>query len=217
MSDGKAVKLKKKSPLGALISSQFTALFAKPKQMLHGGGREIGKLIGTVLLFTYAFGVMMVSIGGMTYLMCTIGFGELAIPMTAAMAALLMLVSGMLRGGTAVFAPRDYDFMMSLPVSQKTVVISRLFPLYLYDFFFALIIFVPSCAVYAYMNATSLAFWLLLIPSIVLLPIIPMVVGCFLGVLIAYISSRMKHKNVATIIISMAFFIGVMYLSSSSG
>ena len=116
-----------------------------------------------------------------------------------------------------LFAPKDYDFISSLPLSNFEIVISRLISQYIYEFFFVLIVFLPAVCMYTYLISPPLYFWILIIPTILLLPCIPTFIGGLVAVVITVITSRFRHKNLGTVIFGLLFVFAAMGFSSTMG
>lgn len=119
-----------------------------------------------------------------------------------------------------IFGFRDYDMVMSLPVSTGGIVASRLIILYLIDFLFVIIIMVPMTIAYGILARPEVTFYVFNIILILLLPLVPIVVASFLGTAIAYVASKFRHSNLLNIVFSLGLVIAIICLSftmSSSG
>lgn len=213
----RGVKNKTKNKVLLLVKIRIAGIFAGVKKSLKGERRDKIKLIAFSLLMLYSFGVMIYTIGSFTKAFVEVGFADVVLPMMATSGAMLMLISTVFRGGNSLFAPKDYDFVSSLPLSDSEIVISRLITQYIYEFFFVIIVFLPAVSVYAYLVSPPLIFWILIIPTILLLPCIPAFIGSLAAVIITFIASRFRHKNLGTIIIGLLFVFGAMYFSSMMG
>ncbi len=56
-------------------------------------------------------------------------------------------------------------------------------------------------------------YYLTSIIMLLLLPVIPIVISCIIGMITSSLSSRFKYKNLVQIVISMAFILGIIYFS----
>lgn len=213
----KGVKNKVKNKVLLIVKVRIAGIFAGVKKALKGDSRDKTKLIVYSLLMIYALGMMIYTIGSFTKAFVEVGFADVVLPMMATFGAMLILISTVFRGGNSLFAPKDYDFISSLPLSSFEIVISRLISQYIYEFFFVLIVFLPAVCMYAYLISPPLYFWILIIPTILLLPCIPTFIGGLVAVVITVITSRFRHKNLGTVIFGLLFVFAAMGFSSTMG
>ncbi len=145
---------------------------------------------------------------------------------TYTLAPALMLVAGCVLGavttlskaGTVLFSSASLDPLLSLPLSRRTVILSRLFSLYF-----------EECLISAGMLLTSGvccqivvgdlpgAFWPVLVLTVFLSPLLPLGVGGLVGLFVNMLTARMKKKSLFTTVFSMVFVLGVMFLSFNAG
>lgn len=109
-----------------------------------------------------------------------------------------------------IFGFRDYDMVMSLPISTKGIVASRLIILYVLNFVFVIIMMLPMMVSYGILVNPKVWFYLIGIITLFFIPLIPIVVASLIGTVIAYAATRFKHSNFVNMIISLAFFAGII-------
>jgi ABC-2 type transport system permease protein len=114
-----------------------------------------------------------------------------------------------------IFGFRDYDMVMSLPISTRGVVASRLIILYVLNFLFVIIMMIPMMAAYGVLVNPGIQFYIIGFITLFFIPLIPIVVASLLGTGIAYAATRFKHSNIINIIVSIAFITGIMVFSFS--
>lgn len=179
--------------------------------------------IGLVLLFGLIFIFMFISLA-ITTLDQALEVGEprIALYVNASM-ALVFLILLTITKSTTPSKGKDEELLLSLPVSKKDIVISKVFFDYLFDFFIVIGTLVPSYVVYFIKIDTS---FLLVLRSLVVCLLIPMLssaLGYFLSLIFSIFSSKFKYysiiQSIFTIIFLLAFM--VMYygitMASSSG
>ena len=105
-----------------------------------------------------------------------------------------------------LFRSRDFDLLMSLPVPTKTVVFSKIAYYLFLNYFSLFLIYFPTLMVYQIYNPTPLSFWLLAIPTFILIPLIPISITGIIAYLFGFIPLKQKYKTIITIIISFVFF-----------
>ncbi|MBR6949797.1 MAG: hypothetical protein IKH54_06420 [Bacilli bacterium] len=130
--------------------------------------------------------------------------------------SLLTVIQGIYKSGSLLFNCKDDQLLLSLPIKRSTVVFVRIFKFYVFELLFDTLFMIPL--VIAYLRWADSFNYLFFISSILMLlfmPIIPIIISCIIGVISSSITSRFKHKNLASIIISIIFLLGVFYYSYS--
>lgn len=112
-----------------------------------------------------------------------------------------------------IFGFRDYDMIMSLPVSTGAIVVSRLIILYTINFIFVIILMVPMMVAYGLLSNANLIFYLISAITIFFIPLVPIVIASFLGTAIAYLASKFKRSNALNIVFSLGLLMIILGLS----
>ena len=145
---------------------------------------------------------------------------------TYTLAPALMLMAGSILGaittltkaGPVLFSSASLDPLLSLPLSRRTVVLSRVFSLYFEELLInAGMLLTSGVCCQIVMGNLPAAFWPVLILTVILAPLIPLGVGGLIGLFVAMLTARMKNKSLFTTVFSMAFVVGVMFLSFNAG
>lgn len=138
----------------------------------------------------------------------------------------LMLMAGSILGaittltkaGPALFVASSLDPLLALPLSRRTVVLSRVFSLYFEELLInAGMLLTAGVCCQIVIGDLPAAFWPVLILMVFLSPLIPLGVGGLIGLFVAMLTARMKKKSLFTTVFSMAFVVGVMFLSFNAG
>lgn len=128
--------------------------------------------------------------------------------------ALFTIVQGIYKSSSLMFNCRDDQLLLSLPIKKQTVLFVRIFKFYLFELLFDTLFIIPLVVAYIrWADTISWTFFLISFIVLLMLPIIPIVISCIIGVISASISSRFKYKNLAEIVISMIILVGVLYIS----
>lgn len=120
-----------------------------------------------------------------------------------------LLIVNIYKGPQTIFKFKDYDLLLSLPITKKAIIISKLATLYLYNMVFQVIILIPVLIVYLEHVKTTELFYLLYFLSFILIPIIPIVIATLLGTLINYSASKFKYRSLINILGSIVL-VGIM-------
>lgn len=137
----------------------------------------------------------------------------------SAVTSIIILFFTVIKAGDTIFSMKTYESLIVLPVSQSAIVISRFFVMYIFNAAMSLLIFLPSTIVCGALQKLDFSFYFMMIAGAAFMPLIPMSAATALGGLIYGLSSRMKHKNSAVILLSMAatlaLIVGPMFLAGN--
>lgn len=146
---------------------------------------------------------------------CNQGIGSHLPALLIALTSFITLLFSLLQGCSVLFAMKDYDHVMSLPVKKTDVLISRLVCIYLANLAFALPVVIPGTAVLFVMDGFSLAVLGVTLAGMIFSPLLPMAVAIALSTLLTALTARFRYKNVLQIILGVLLFLGVMIASFS--
>lgn len=111
---------------------------------------------------------------------------------------------------------KDYDMVMSMPVNTFSIVTSRITLLYLINLIIGFIAMLPSGIIYIAYEHPPICSCLFLVGALFLMPIIPMIISLSLGVLIVAVSSRSRHKNIFSLVLSTAAVLMIVFASAKT-
>ena len=113
--------------------------------------------------------------------------------------SIYIFVANIFKIKTVLFNFKDYDLLMSLPVSRNIVIASKITSLYITNFLCTLVVMIPGYL--AYIKYANLSHdWLFFI-LLLAIPIIPILASSIIGILISWITSFFKNKNLGSYII----------------
>ena len=131
--------------------------------------------------------------------------------------SLFTVIEGVYKTGSLLFNCKDDQLLLSLPIKRSTVLFIRIFKFYVFELIFNSIWLLPIMLAYIrWAEVLDWTYYLVSIIMLFLLPIIPIVISCIIGAITSSLSSRFKYKNVAQIVISMVFCVGIVYLSMNT-
>ena len=114
-----------------------------------------------------------------------------------------------------LFDFKDYDLLMSLPLKRSSVIGSKITSLYVINLLFTIIIMIPGYI--AYVSTVNLPNDLLFFLLLLTIPIIPLLVSTIIGILLAWITSFFRNKNVGSYIVNLSLIFIVLFISFKSG
>lgn len=136
--------------------------------------------------------------------------------MMAVTSAMVLLTTVFKVKGT-IFGFKDYDMVMSMPVSTGGIAVSRLILLYCVNMLFVVIVMIPMMIAYGILVKPSILFYLVGFFTLFFIPLIPIIIASFLGTIITYVASKFRHSNFMNILMSIGFFVAIIGLSFSLG
>lgn len=110
-----------------------------------------------------------------------------------------------------ILGTKDYDLLNSLPIPNYIVILSKWISLYILNIFSTVLILIPLVIHYSNYMHPNIMFYILLIITGVLIPLIPMSVGCLIGIGIKYISNKFKYSQLIYATIVMSLVLGMLY------
>lgn len=200
-----------------LIKIELLNLFANNNFARKKGGK---KAI-TVLTFLMPAGVMLyISLIYSFLLMDTLPVGsKYVMPILMTILSFILLIGLSFYNATGhLFGFKDFDLLMSLPISKVSVMISKLVAFLLMDYFFALFLVMPFIIVYGIKMAQPFLYYLYGFVGFVFLPLIPMAIASVLALAINGITSNFRYKallrNILTLLMVGALLFGSMKMQS---
>ena len=140
--------------------------------------------------------------GFMAYQYIEIGLGNVIPVLSLVCVSVITIIYTMLISNGELFAFKDYDLLMSLPISTKTVVASRFLNIYIWNTFFSFVVMLPMGVIYCiYMDPPVIVYFIWLI-TLFLATLVPTTIGAFLGAIVTAVASRFKNSNVVMILLT---------------
>ncbi len=184
------------------------------------GKRKDGKQTvsaGRVVLLTILYGYLALIFGAMfSFLAIGLGITAIGTQYEWIYFAVFMLISfslififSIFETKAILFECKDNELLLSMPISPRAIVISRVFTVLLYNYAEQAFVMVPCIAVYAVLGGSALG----IIGSILIaltLPLFATALASGVGYLVALIAKRMKKNTIATTLVSL-LFLGVYF------
>ncbi len=173
-----------------------------------GRRRSKGITLLYAFLFAYAGAAVALQFAFLMDSLCgpltKAGLGWLYFALAGLLATVMAVVMGLFLAQSQLFEAKDNEMLLALPVPVFKIVFSRMVPLYLQNFLVESLALVPAAAVYhmrfGLSGLQAAEFSLLLL----LLPLLGLALTCVLGWLTAVFSARIRWKNFATTVLSLA-------------
>lgn len=158
-----------------------------------------------IIGFMFAFYSALTSYG-----IIVIGMGRLVPAALFSIISIIILFFSIFKAGSIIFEVKTYETMITLPVSPVAIVLSRFVNMYIQNLLMGFVFMLPAAMVYLLLLQPGITFYIGMIIGTILMPLIPMALATVVGGIIVAISSRMKHKNLVAIILSMGVTIAIL-------
>lgn len=167
----------------------------KRKVMLGG----LLALIFIAYLYGYCFFAAMT--------LASIGLIDMLPPSIFTIASLICLMTSIYHVDGALLHAHDDVILGALPLSRKTIVLSKIIPIYISNLLIYLTVFLFGILAMVQIAPISFSFIWRLILLLPWAPLLPLAFGLVIGLIIAYISRRFVYSKQMSIVLTFAFII----------
>ena len=196
-----------------LIRINITGIFSRSfRNFRRSNKRSKVSLVLIGLLVIYVVGAIMFGMGAMLYSFSSAffgaGIGWFYFALVGLIIFALCFIGGIFMVQTQIFNAKDNDLLLSMPIKPSAILGGRLAALLIFEYVYELLILVPAIVVLFITGDISLipaAGFIFLVASAILLPLFAVALGSLFGWLIALASSRLRRKNIVTLVFSLAF------------
>lgn len=197
---------------------KLTAIYFKETilgLMGTGSKKKTKRMLPTMLLL---FAVIAAALGYSLYTMGNtlkmVGAAQNILLIGFLMAVFLSLMITINDTQGIMYRSKDYDMLMSLPLSSATIITAKYFSTYLVSMSYFAIVALPTFVVYFVLQGVTVAGVLFGILSIVFMPAFSQLISCALGWMINLIASRMQNKNIMRTLFSLVTALGLAVFMS---
>lgn len=185
--------------------------------LIHGHDRRQRRRALGVMGISLLLCAMAAAYSGMiAFALAQMGAGEMIPQVLALAGAMLTLAVMLMKGPEWIFGGGETLTLRAMPVRTSSIVISRVLGVMGPEIGFALLIGTPAAAVLV-QHGWNVGFGVRLILALCLIPAIPMAVGLLLGIVVAHVTLRLRHRALAGALLSGAFVLAGMYGAFSLG
>lgn len=140
------------------------------------------------------------------------------IPYMTAVSALASFMFSFFSVGTVLYGYKDYDMLSSMPIKNRTIVLSKLCYMFVTDVCFAVLFLVPT--IINYISLGGIMDGTVIVETVILIifsSMITLAISVVIGTLTSVIGAFFRKKNLVQTIILALVFVGVFALSFSFG
>ncbi|MBE6601782.1 MAG: hypothetical protein E7637_04675 [Ruminococcaceae bacterium] len=195
----------------ALLKKQFLEIFAWFRYNARNGKRRKGiALFGFAALYLYLFGFLgyffFMFADGLAPLY-SIGKGWISMLIMSLVGILLGVIGSIFSTYNILYRAKDNDLLLSLPIPPSKILFVRLLGVYLMGLLYELLVMVPTLIVFFQHAKPSVAGALFAVLLPFVLSLFVLTLSCLLGYVIAWITARMRRKNLLTVLAALLFMV----------
>ena len=202
--------------LSILIKKQLAEIFRA--YLYNPKKNKARSKFSIFLMFTLFILLMVGMLGGMfSYLswslrpVIQLGLGWFYFSLLSGLAIFLGAFGSVFNTFSGLYLAKDNDLLLSMPIPVDYVIISRLVTVYLMGLMYCSTVTVPATVVYFITDSFSIMKLAGSILWIFAVSVIVFALSCLLGYVVAFFSTKLKRKNITTVIIALVF-ITVYYI-----
>lgn len=193
----------------ALFKKQLAQVFAFLYTDTRRGTRRQGrKLLLTLALYAFLFlylgAAMFLMAKMLCELLCPMGLTWFYFALVALLSAVVGVIGSIFSAHASLYAAKDNDLLLSLPIPVPLVLLSRLVGVFATGFFYLSIVWYPALLAWLlYGECTPLGVvFALLIPLV--LALLVLALSCVLGFVVSLIAAHTRHKSLLITLLSLA-------------
>ena len=198
--------------LRILVKAQMQSVLASLVRSKKGKNASLLAAVLLVLLlaavFLFAFGAMFLALAEPFN---AAGLGWFYFALAAATAFALGFVGSVFTAQQQLFAARDNELLLSMPIAPRHILGARMVVLLLINYALTLVVLVPAIVIWAANVGISATGLIGFIISALLLPLLILTFTCFFAWILALISARMRNKTIVTTVLYILFLIAYFY------
>ncbi len=191
----------------ALVKLLFT-------QQFRSTSADKKKRTGTIIAFVVlglCFAPMLVSLVVAIYSLGTIiGGNQGLVALLILVCQSLVLVLGLPSLIVGVFIPRDAEKLLYLPVKPSTIFLAKLTVAYINEVITTVVTILLLLVPYGIGANMTVGYYLMLLPSLLLIPMLPILLGTAIAMPFALILSKVGKTGLGKTITSIVFFVAFM-------
>lgn len=117
---------------------------------------------------------------------------------------------------SSLYKSNDNDLLLSLPITMKSIVLSRLFSVFIIGLLYSGMVTVPTTIVYYAFGSPSLLGVVFAFLLIIVIAVFVASLSCALGYIVVKISYKLKNKSLVIVLISLVFVAGYFWVYSKA-
>lgn len=175
-----------------------------------------GKMILSAVLIAYiiiVFGGLFTKLFDSLYTAFTaIGMEWLYFSVMGLFVFIFCIVGSVFVTQQQIFSAKDNDFLLSMPVPVRSILLSRLLSIVLLNYLYEVLVMGPGLGVYVFQGKINVIGLLIFLLTFLLMPFLVLAISSVFGWIIALIGARTGKSSAVITAFTLALFLGYMYI-----
>jgi len=174
------------------------------------------KIVLYAILAVYIIASLLLAVGmmfmGLTRPLVSVGLGWLVMAVAALMYVAVSVIGSIFMTQQQIYEAKDNELLLSMPIPPSYILATRVLMILILNILFALVLLAPAFFVYCLeVPALSPLMVINFIVALLLISCMSTAISCICGGVVAFISSKMRRKNLISVVLMLAFFFAYMY------
>lgn len=205
------------SNLGLLINTNILNEFGLNK-IKHMNSKEKSKILALIIPLIALVGYLLYIVFDICFELSDIllAMNQMELLLLAGFigAVLFSLFTTLYKSSSYLFEAKDFEILISLPIKESTILISKMFMLLMSNYLFTAPFIFVTGIVYSVKMDVSFVYYINLILMFLCTPLIPIIVSSIIAFLLGSVSSKIRYKNAILILGSIALLVVYMGVTS---
>lgn len=199
-----------KAKWALLTKVQLLELLGVNKARHSSDGRAKRRFFGAAAVLGIVGLILVAFTASVCVLLAEQGMGGHVPAFMLAIASFTVFLYALVRGAGGLFAVRDYDLIMSMPVKKRDMIASRLLVAYLTNLAFTLVFMLPAMVVYFVYCGFTFGTLGAIVFATICAPLAPLAVALTVGTLLSALTAGFKYRNVLRAVFGILVFGALM-------
>ena len=195
--------------LSSVIASLMRSSKGDKKRSVAGGAMIAVLFVFVALVLLFACGAMFYVLAGP---LDSMGLDWFYFALAALTAFALCFIGSVFTAQQQLFAARDNELLLAMPIKPKFILGARMVMLLLINYALELIVLLPALVAWGMQIGFTGAGIAAAVLSALLLPLLVMCFTCLFAWILAAISSRMRNKTIITMVLYLIFLAAYFYV-----
>ena len=177
--------------------------------------KEKKKKLALLIALGFVGVVLMGYAGGTAYALAGFGLTDKIPMMYVLLAFALQLGLGAMKAKSLIYRETDLELLTALPLRGTHVAAARMVRLYVDGLILTTLVLLPGMIICGIYTGAGVLFYVGILPALLILPILPVAISAWVGILFAAIIARFRHKVLAEVLLVVILMIGMLVVSAA--
>ena len=122
---------------------------------------------------------------------------------------------GAMKAKSLIYRETDLELLTALPLRGTHVAAARMVRLYVDGLILTTLVLLPGMIICGIYTGAGVLFYVGILPALLILPILPVAISAWVGILFAAIIARFRHKVLAEVMLVVILMIGMLVVSAA--